>query len=143
MAVWRWLIDSAGVVLLLVLAYGVLLVLRRRWISRHGGTFELSVRIGRGWVLGLGRYDEDALEWFRIFSLWPRPRRRWRRGQLRLVSQRHPEGHEAFSLYAGHVVALMDTPEGDLQLAMSTPALTGLRSWLEAGPPRDPRALDP
>ena len=29
---------------------------------------------GRGWLLGLGRYSGDALEWFRIFSLSPRPR---------------------------------------------------------------------
>ncbi|HSE08478.1 MAG TPA: DUF2550 family protein, partial [Nocardioidaceae bacterium] len=28
------------------------------------------VRQGRrGWVLGIGRYSGDALEWFRIFSL--------------------------------------------------------------------------
>ena len=55
------------------------LVVRRRWISRPGGTFELSVRVrsgraGRGWVLGVGRYTGDDLELFRIFSLAFRPR---------------------------------------------------------------------
>ena len=75
---WQWLVDAAGVLLLLVLVYGLCLVVRRRWLSRNGGTFEFSVRVrsgraGRGWVLGLGRYSVDELEWFRIFSLSPRP----------------------------------------------------------------------
>ena len=144
MAAWQWLVDSAGVVLLLVLGYGVLLVGRRRWLSRDGGTFELSLRVrttrmaARGWVLGLGRYDADALEWFRIFSLWPRPKRIWRRDELRFVSQREPAGAEAFSLYAGHVVVTCATPVGDVELAMSPAALTGLQAWLEAAPPGDP-----
>ena len=95
MAVWRWLIDSAGVVLLLALLYGLLLIVRRRWLSRSGGTFELSVRTrptdnGRGWVLGVGRYEADALEWFRVFSLWPRAKRRYRRGEISYRSQRTP-----------------------------------------------------
>ena len=81
---WQWVIDSAGVLLLLVLLYGVALIVRRRWISRAGGTFEFSVRVrsgraGRGWILGLGRYATDELEWFRIFSLSPRPKLTFRR----------------------------------------------------------------
>ena len=99
MSAWQWLLDSAGAVLLLVLCYGLLLVVRRRVLSRHGGTFELSVRIagrgaqsqaGRGWVLGLGRYREERLEWFRIFSPSPRPRRTWQRSVLEIVGQGGP-----------------------------------------------------
>ncbi|MGA8847329.1 MAG: DUF2550 family protein, partial [Nocardioides sp.] len=87
MAWWQWVIDAAGVLLLLAALYGFALVLRRRVISRHGGTFELAFRPrtdreGRGWVLGMGRYTEDSLEWFRVFSLSPRPRQRWRRAEL-------------------------------------------------------------
>jgi hypothetical protein len=79
---WAWLLDAAGALLLLALLYGIALVVRRRWISRDGGTFEFSVRVrseraGRGWVLGVGRYSGDHLEWFRIFSLSPRPKRVW------------------------------------------------------------------
>ena len=44
MPVWQWLLDSAGVVLLVLVLFGLLLVVRRRLLSRHGGTFELSVR---------------------------------------------------------------------------------------------------
>ncbi len=41
---WQWVVDSIGVLLLLVLLYGLSLVVRRRWITRDGGTFELSHR---------------------------------------------------------------------------------------------------
>ena len=87
MAIWQWLVDSAGFVLLLVLLYGLALVVRRRALSRHGGTFELSYRAraehpGRGWLLGIGRYSGQSLEWFRIFSLSPRPKLTFRRSEL-------------------------------------------------------------
>lgn len=140
MPVWQWLLDSAGVVLLLVILFGVVLVVRRRVLSRHGGTFELSVRdanqpAGRGWVLGLGRYREDSLEWYRIFSPMPLPKRTWRRNDLTFVSQRRPKRAEEYALYAGHVVVVCSSPRGPVELAMSPSSLTGLQSWLEAGPP--------
>ncbi len=140
MPAWQWLLDSAGAVLLLIFAFGAVLVVRRRVLSRHGGTFELSVRSadqpdGRGWVLGLGRYREDSLEWFRIFSPWPIPKRSWRRNDLTFLAQRQPEGPEEYSLYTGSIVVTCSTPHGDVQLAMNPSSLTGLQSWLEAGPP--------
>ena len=140
MAVWEWLVDSAGLILLVLVLVVVLLVLRRRIISRHGGTFELSVRDatepdGRGWVLGLGRYREDSLEWYRIFSPLPVPKRSWRRNDLSLVGQRVPGPAEEYALYAGSVVVTCTTPRGDTELAMSPSSLTGLQAWLEAGPP--------
>ena len=145
MPVWEWLVDSAGSLLLLVLLYGLALVARRRWISRNGGTFEFSVRIrsgrgGRGWILGVGRYTGDDLEWFRIFSLAPRPRFTYRRADLSFVGRRDPEGVEAYSLYSGHIVVTCRTPAGLLEVAMSPDALTGFLAWLEAAPPgRPPR----
>ncbi|HEY6933224.1 MAG TPA: DUF2550 domain-containing protein [Marmoricola sp.] len=140
MAVWQWLVDSAGAVLLLVLLYGCALVVRRRWLSRHGGTFELSYRVrssstGRGWVLGVGRYSDGTLEWFRIFSPALRPKRRWERTHLRLVGQRVPSGTESLALYAGHVIVECRSDAGPVELAMSPSALTGFQSWLEARPP--------
>jgi hypothetical protein len=140
MAVWQWLLDSAGVLLLVVVGYGLLLVVRRRILARNGGTFELSVRVrsttaGRGWVLGLGRYLGDDLEWFRIFSPWPRPSRRWARVDLGITSQREPTEPESFALYSGHRIIECSTPAGPVQLAMSQSALTGFSAWLEARPP--------
>jgi hypothetical protein len=133
-------------VLLVLLFLVAALVIRRRLISRHDGTFELSVRDGslpdgRGWVLGLGRYREDSLEWYRIFSPLPVPKRSWRRSDLNLVSERVPRKAEEFALYAGSVVVVCTTPRGETELAMSRSSLTGLQSWLEAGPPGSSPAL--
>ncbi len=140
MPVWQWLLDSAGTLLVLVLIYGVGLIVRRRLLSRHGGTFELSYRVraarpGRGWLLGLGRYSGESLEWFRYFSLWPRPKRVLRRTELTFIDRRTPEGAEEMSLYPDHVVISCGTPTGQIELAMSPESLMGFQSWLESTPP--------
>lgn len=140
MPLWQLLLDAAGAVLVLVLLYGLALVVRRRLLSRHGGTFELSCRVrseraGRGWLLGLGRYSGDSLEWFRIFSLSPRPKQAWPRGTLAYAGRRDPEGPERMSLYPDHTVVQCEAPGGLLELAMAPSSLTGFQSWLEAGPP--------
>ena len=140
MPIWEWLLESAAGVLLLVLVLGVALIVRRRWLSRHGGTFELSYRArasqpGRGWLLGLGRYTGDRLEWFRIFSLSPRPKMVWQRSTLNYVERRDPEGVEQLSLYPGHVVIRCETPAGDVEMALGSSSLMGFQSWLEAVPP--------
>jgi hypothetical protein len=140
MPVLLWLADSTGVLLVLLVLYGLALVLRRRWIARHGGTFEFSVRVrsgrgGRGWILGVARYTGGNLQWFRIFSLSPRPRFTYRRADLEFVGRRDPAGMEAYSLYSGHIVVTCRTPAGLLEVAMSPDALTGFLAWLEAAPP--------
>jgi hypothetical protein len=140
MPVWERLADAAAVVLVLVLVYGVCLIVRRRWISRKGGTLEFSVRVrsgksGRGWILGIGRYSGDELEWFRIFSLTPRPKRVFRRLELQYVGNRKPVGVEAYSLYSGHIIVTCKGVAGTLEFAMSPAALTGFLAWLEAAPP--------
>ena len=110
MPLWLGLLDAAGLLVLLVLLYGLLLVVRRRVLSRHGGTFELSHRLqpgqepGRGWLLGLGRYSGEELEWFRIFTLAPRPKRAWNRAGLSYDGVRVPEGPERTVLYPDHLV---------------------------------------
>ena len=140
MPVWQWLLDLVGLVLLLALLYGIALIVRRRFLARHGGTFELSCRLrtdrpGRGWLLGIGRYSGQSLEWFRIFSLSPRPRMSWSRQNMTYSGRRELVGAEEMSLYAGHVVVVCSTPHGPTELALSPSSLTGLQSWLEAGPP--------
>ena len=146
MPVWQWLLDSAGVVLLVLLLFGLLLVVRRRVLSRHGGTFEVSYRVrpekaGRGWLLGLGRYSGETLEWFRIFSLSPRPKRVWGRDELTYAGRRDPAGAEQMSLYPDHVVISCRSPDGDVELAMGPSSLMGFQSWLESGPPGSSRPL--
>ncbi len=140
MALWEWVADSFGLLLGLAALLVVALFVRRRVLSRHGGTFELSHRVrpgqaGRGWVLGLGRYHADSLQWFRIFSLAPRAKRVWSREDLSIVSSRQPNGAEAAALYGGHVVVECRLRGVDLLLAMSPESLTGFQAWLEAVPP--------
>ena len=140
MPAWQWLLDAAGVLLGVVLLFGLGLIVRRRLLSRHGGTFELSYRVrsskaGRGWLLGLGRYSGESLEWFRYFSLWPRPKRVLQRSRLTFTGRRDPEGPEQMSLYPDHVVISCTMPDGLVELAMSEGSLMGFQSWLEAGPP--------
>jgi len=146
MPLWQWLLDFAGALLLLILLYGLALVVRRRLLSRRGGTFELSCRVrphkgGRGWLLGIGRYSGDSLEWFRIFSLWPRAKRSWPRAALSYIRHREPEGVEKMSLYGDHVVVVCRTPHGEMELAMSPSSLMGFQSWLEAAPPGTQRIV--
>ncbi|MBS42215.1 MAG: hypothetical protein CMH83_03355 [Nocardioides sp.] len=140
MAWWQWLVDVAGVLLIAVVLYGLGLVVRRRFLGRDGGTFELSHRArpredGRGWVLGIGRYSGEQLEWFRIFSLSPRPKVVWARTALSYEGRRDPGGDEQVALYPGHLVIRCDGPDGVVELAMSPASLTGFQSWLEARPP--------
>ena len=140
MPIWLVLIDVLGALLFLVLCYGIGIIVRRRLLSRHGGTFELSFRAhhdrpGRGWLLGMGRYTGDTLEWFRVFSLSPRPKRVWDREEMSFSGQRPAQGSEEISLYADHVVVSCSTSGGDVELAMSRSSLTGFQAWLEAGPP--------
>ncbi len=137
---WEWLIDSIGVVLLLLGCYGIALIVRRKVLARHGGTFELSHRvwstvIGRGWLLGIGRYSGESLEWFRIFSLSPRPKRVWLRFDLEYVGRRVPVGSEKVSLFADHTIVTCSTAAGEVEFAMSESSLMGFQSWLEAMPP--------
>ena len=131
---------ASAVLLGLLLCYGVALILRRRFLARNGGTFELSYRartakVGRGWVLGIGRYSGDSLEWFRIFSLALRPREVWRRSSLSYLGRRDAVGSESMSLFVDHVIVRCSTRTGELEIAMSPESLTGFQAWLEAAPP--------
>ena len=137
---WELVLDVVGVLLGLVLLLGIALVVRRRVLERDGGTFELSYRArahkpGRGWLLGVGRYHGEHLEWFRMFSLSVRAKRVWDRADLEFAGRREPAGPEEISLYADHVVVSCTSPEGPVELAMSVESLTGFQSWLEAMPP--------
>lgn len=142
MTAGKWILICVLVLAVLVAAYVGALLLRRRLLSRGGGVFELTVRVGAGevassdgWHLGLGRYHGDYLQWFGLFSLSPVPKRQWNREYVDIVSQRAPEGEEHSVLDMGHVIALCQTSHGHMELAMNRSVFTGLASWMEAGPP--------
>ena len=128
-----------GALLLVVGGFAVFSV-RRRWLVHGGGAIEMSLRLrtgthGRGWVLGMGRYDGDRLQWFRVFSLSPRPRRTLDRRQLEVRSRRRPKGPEALSLLKGMDVVVLAVDGEDVEIALDRGALTGFLAWVEARPP--------
>jgi hypothetical protein len=137
---WIWLLDSVVLVVVLAMLSITLLVARRRMMARRRGTFDLSVcrTTGpdpNGWVIGVGAYGPDTLDWYRTFSFAWWPRYRFFRGDLEVFERREAEGSESFALDAGDVIVRIDHPSGVQQLAMSPSALTGLLAWLESSPP--------
>jgi hypothetical protein len=138
---WEELLDALVALLVVVALAGAAIVARRTLLARHGGTFELSYRVratspGRGWVLGTGRYTGDRLEWFRFFSLWPRPKCVWHRGDIAFDSTRDPVGAESMALFSDHVIVVCHTREGeDLEVAMGSRSLIGFQAWIESRNP--------
>ncbi len=130
---------AAGLALLLVA--GVLLFsVRRVTLARRLGSFDCSVRMvaeGRPWMVGVACYGTDRLDWYRVFSLAPRPSRSWERSRLEVVGQRVPVGGEVAVVVVPDLSVISCRYDGDeLDLAMSPDAYTGLASWADAGPPR-------
>ena len=147
---WLGVAEVLGALVLLLVLALVGLALRRRWLARQGGTFECSLRLhttspSSGWVLGVGRYNEDLLEWFRFFSYSWRARKSFPRREVRVLDTRDPDPVEAVSLYAEQRIVrfeiVVDGEQQEWELAMSPDSLTGLLSWLEAAPPGLSRRL--
>ncbi|WP_043490168.1 MULTISPECIES: DUF2550 domain-containing protein [Streptomyces] len=137
----------SGVVVALVVVGLFVFGLRRRLIQRSGGTFDCSLRwnapegemepepSGKGWVYGVARYNGDRIEWFRVFSYAPRPRRVLERASIEVLERRTPKGEEELALLSDAVVLACLHSGTRLELAMSEDALTGFLAWLEAAPP--------
>jgi hypothetical protein len=136
-------VDVVAGLVVLVLIGLIALALRRRFLTRSGGTFDCSLRLrpggyGKGWALGIGRYAGDSLEWYRVFSYSARPRQVLSRRDLEIVDRRPPVGPEVFSLLAGAVVVKCHHDDRFVEFAMSPEALTGFLAWLESAPPGQP-----
>lgn len=133
-------LEAVGVLLVLLVAAIVGVVVRRRWLSRSFGTFDCSLRTetgphGKGWQLGVARYEADRIEWFRVFSVSMRPRHVLQRGDLMVQERRTPSGAEAFSVMSGFLIVRCRLARGMVELAMSEQSYTGFASWLESAPP--------
>ncbi|MEW1721895.1 DUF2550 domain-containing protein [Streptomyces sp. NPDC093109] len=133
-----------GLVVVLVALGLFVFGLRRRLIQRSGGTFDCSLRwevseepdlSGKGWVYGVARYNSDRINWFRVFSYAPRPRRTLERSAIEVLARRAPEGEEELALLSDAVILGCTHRGVRLELAMSDDALTGFLAWLEAAPP--------
>ena len=137
-------LTVCGLVVLLAAAGLFVFGVRRRLIQRSGGTFDCSLRwttpeksdtSGKGWGYGIARYNGDRIEWFRVFSYAPRPRRILERSAIEVAGRRAPEGEEELALLSDAIVLACLHRGTRLELAMSEDALTGFLAWLEAAPP--------
>jgi Protein of unknown function (DUF2550) len=137
------LLLSLEVIGALLLVAGFLLaviVARRRWLGRDIGAFDCSLRlesaaVGKGWRLGLARYHNDRIEWFRVFDISPRPRHILLRVDVLVQERRIPQGVEALSVMTGFVIVRCERGTSPVELAMSDRSYTGFASWLESAPP--------
>lgn len=135
------LIEIVAAVLVLGVLIVLALVVRRRVLLRGGGSVDMSMRVrlaassGRGWALGVGRYAGDELQWFRVFSLSPRPSRVLPRSTLAISERRTPSSAEAWAVQAGSVIVQCRSDRVVVELAMRLEAMPGFQSWVESAPP--------
>lgn len=94
-----------------------------------------GVRAGRGWSYGIAQYENDRIDWYRIFSYAYRPAAVLTRRDLEVLGRRDTEGNEELALFPGWTIVECRFGAGLVELAMSPDALTGFLSWLEAAPP--------
>ena len=128
-----------GLLLLFALVLGIFIV-RRLLLARRGATFDCSLRQDRprrrgGWMLGVARYEEDRLEWFRIFTFAWRPGKVMKRSLLDLLEWRPPASGEIDSIMPGSVVVRCSYGSEVLEMAMTKSDYTGFATWLESAPP--------
>ncbi|MFP5415274.1 MAG: DUF2550 domain-containing protein [Actinomycetes bacterium] len=137
---WSWTAIAVGLLVVCLLTPVVWLFARRRWLAGRGRVFECALRrsedgVPGPWMLGVARFRDDAVEWYRVFSLSLRPSQTFRRADTSVERVRQPTAGEAPELYEGHVVAELGGVHDGVALAMARPDLTAFSSWTEAGPP--------
>ncbi len=127
-------IALATVFALLVIAL-CLSGVRRFNLRRALGTVDASICVaGNSWQMGVCRYQDNDLEWFRLASLSVRPKHTFRRSSLELLGRREPTEAELVKVQPESVIVELRYEGQDVLLAMRFDAYTGLSSWLEAGP---------
>lgn len=137
------LLIPLEVVIVVLVATALLLfgvVVRRRFLTRSVGAFDCSLRIGggragKGWRLGVARYEANRIDWYRVFSVSPRPGTSLVRAELDVQDRRAPTSQESFAILAGSIIARCRYRGEQVELAMTEQAYTGFAAWLEAAPP--------
>lgn len=130
-------VAALAAVTLLVIALVGAFVVRRNVLSRGVGTFDCSLRreLAGGWSPGVARYEDDRLDWFRLFDVSLRPARSLTRQRLVIVDRSTPETGQAYPVLPGWVVVRCAYGTVTLEFAMSEMAYNGLATWLESAPP--------
>ena len=133
------LVALVLIVALAVVVFGGL-VARRSLLSRGFGSFDCSlrhetIRQRTHWTHGVARYQDDRLDWFRVFTARWRPAESLSRRRLVILDARPPEPTDTHSVFPGWVVVRCAYGAVIVELAMSEPAFNGLAAWLESAPP--------
>jgi hypothetical protein len=127
-----WILVALLAVAGLVLAAGAS---RLRTLSHRVGSFPCHARPAGNpaatFTLGIAHYAVGRIDWYRCWSLAPRPARTWRRDRL-VVTGRVPLDHAG---QTDQYLVRCRYDGTDFELSMSTAAYAGLASWLEAAPP--------
>lgn len=127
-----------GGLVLAVLSLLIGLLIRRTVLSRGVGAFDCSLRRlsnGTGWSFGVARYENDRLDWFRLFDISWRPSRSLFRSRLTILDRRVPDGPDTTLLSPDWVLVRCIYESTPLEFGMSEMAYTGLSTWLESAPP--------
>lgn len=132
--------EGIGIGVVALLVFLVILFARRALVTRSGGIIRLSVRVstmldGRGWSPGFGRFADDELRWYRMFSFAIRPKRILSRKGLAVERRRLPEGQERLSMPSDWVILRCTSHHAPVEIAMARSTVTGFLSWIEAAPP--------
>ncbi len=110
-------------------------VSRLHTLSHRVGSFQCAARAagipGSPFTPGIAHYAVGRIEWYRQWSLAPRPARTWMRDRL-VVTGRVPLDQAGQS---DQYLVQCRYDGTDFELSMSTAAYAGLASWLEAAPP--------
>ncbi len=126
---------ALGIALIVLVTMLVLGASRLTTLSGRVGSFVCGARpvapAGAAVVAGIAQYGAGRLDWWRAWSLSPRPARSWRRSELELISRAPLLVQGRPDLYLVHC----RYHEVDFALTMSPEAYAGLTSWLEAAPP--------
>ncbi|AXE38710.1 DUF2550 domain-containing protein [Acidipropionibacterium virtanenii] len=137
------LVLAAAVVVVVALAM-LWLVVRHQLLLRRRGVFVCAFRTLGGaragrWMLGVAQYASGTFRWYRPIKPLMSPSIILRRGGMEMIEHHRPTGSDGVPFIASQVVVTLRTPlPGRIsrcQLAVDPGVLTGLMSWLEAGPP--------
>jgi len=132
-------IVEVGAMMLALMAVGTLALggSRLRTLSGRVGSFVCGARpahpANSPAVAGIAQYGAGRLDWWRSWSLDPRPAHSWQRTKF-LVT-----GHEPLSVPGRPDLFLVQCQHlgVDFELTMAPEAYAGLTSWLESAPPRN------
>lgn len=135
MHVAAWLIIAIA----LLVAAVAIFVYRRQRILILQGAIEMSAHRGTGlrggWALGVARYSDEHLEWFRLTSYRAGPSLRISRANTVIERRSEPSSNDAVWMPPDAIVLDLATPGGHQMVAVPKSALPGLLSWWESAPP--------